>query len=268
MKLNAVFVIAFCFLLTACGSMNGSDSSNAKGINLFTIDQDKQLGEQTAAEIAGDPNQYPILDSAKYHEVYAYIYKIRNTILNSGKVSLKDQFNWPVKIIHNDTVLNAFCTPGGHIYVYTGLMKYLDAEDQLAGVLAHEMGHADMRHSTRQMTTMYGVEALLNMLAGDRTMIKQITGSLIGLKFSRNHETEADQKSVEYLCPTNYAADGAAAFFEKIQASGGQKSIEFLSTHPDPGNRIEHFHSAKSTLGCSGSQTYSAEYKRMVAKLP
>lgn len=262
----AILFTPLLFVLYSCGTSNGS--SDGRGIDLFTIDQDRQLGKQVETEIASDPKKYPILDSTRYKDVYAYIYKIRNNILNSGKVTLKNDFAWRVRVIHDDSVLNAFCTPGGYIYVYTGILKYLDSEDQLAGVLAHEIGHADMRHSTRQMTEMYGVEALISLLAGNHQMLKQVSTSLIGLKFSRNHETQADQKSVEYLCPTPYQADGAAGFFEKIQSAGGQRPIEFLSTHPDPGNRIEHFHSAKTQLGCTGTQTYSADYKRMVKMLP
>lgn len=97
-------------------------------------------------------------------------------------------------------------------------MKYLDSEDELAGVLGHEIAHADLRHSTRQMTTMYGVDVVLGAIAGNKEMIKQVSEGLIGLKFSRNHETEADSKSVEYLCPTDYNANGGGKFFEKISA--------------------------------------------------
>jgi predicted Zn-dependent protease len=118
------------------------------------------------------------------------------------------------------------------------------------------------------MTQMFGVQLLLDVLAGNRTALKQVTGALIGLKFSRNHETEADERSVVYLCPTSYNADGAAAFFEKIQSMGGGRVPEFLSTHPDPGNRIEHFHNSRVTLGCKGDQSFKTEYQKMVAKLP
>ena len=91
---------------------------------------------------------------------------------------------------------------------------------------------------------------------------------MVGLKFSRKHETEADERSVIYLCPTEYNAAGGAGFFEKIQALGGPRQPEFLSTHPDPGNRIEHFNNSKTTLGCVGSKDFKTEYKAMVALLP
>jgi len=238
------------------------------GVNLFTVEQDKQFGADVAAEIDANTAEYPLLDSVKYKDVYQYIYNVRDKILASGQVQHKDDFTWRLRIIDNDETMNAFCTPGGYIYIYTGILKFLDSEDEFAGVLGHEIAHADLRHSTRQMTKMYGVQALLDVLAGDRAMLKQMTSGIINLKFSRSHESEADQKSVEFLCPTDYNADGGAGFFEKIQAMGGSKTPEFLSTHPDPGNRIEHFHQSAIEEGCQGRNSYETEFKAMVAKLP
>ena len=260
---KSTFIFTILLVLASC-----SGTSKGKGINLFTIDQDKALGAQVAHEIDSNTAEYPLLDSVQYKQVYQYLYKVRDNILNSGKVDLKDEFAWRLRVIHDDSTLNAFCTPGGYIYIYTGILKFLDSEDQLAGVLGHEIAHADMRHSTRQMTTMFGFQILLDVLAGDMAAIKQITGALVGLKFSRKHEEEADEKSVVYLCPTQYNADGGAGFFEKIQALGGARQPEFLSTHPDPGNRIEHFQNSKVVLGCKGDKKFEVEYAAMVAKLP
>lgn len=264
--LKITMAVSLFTVLVACGVVN--EKNKGKGFNLFTVEQDRALGAQVAHEIDSNTREFPPLDSIKYRDVYTYLNKVRNTILNSGKVDFKDEFQWKIKVIHDDSTLNAFCTPGGYIYVYTGILKFLESEDQLAGVLGHEMGHADMRHSTRQMTSMFGVQILLDVLAGDRAALKQVTGALVGLKFSRTHETEADERSVLYLCPTPYNADGGAGFFEKIQAMGGANPPEFLSTHPDPGNRIEHFHNSKVTMGCTGNQAYKTQYAAMVAKLP
>ncbi len=267
MKNKIIFsFLSMAVLLSACGVIN--EKNKGKGVNLFTVQQDKELGAQVATEIESNPNEYPILDSAQYADVYAYLYKVRNKILNSGHVDFKDDFTWRLRVIHDDSTLNAFCTPGGYIYIYTGILKFLDSEDQLAGVMGHEIGHADMRHSTRQMTSMFGIQLLLDVLAGDRNALKQVTGALVGLKFSRNHESEADERSVYYLCPTDYNAAGGAGFFEKIEAMGGSRVPEFLSTHPDPGDRIEHFHNAAITSGCQGTKDFKAAYQRMVSKLP
>lgn len=260
-----ILVFSTIFLIS-CGVIN--EKNKGKGVNLFSVQQDIELGAQVSGEIEADKAQFPILDSTKYTSVYQYVYKVRDKILNTGLIDFKEEFNWKIRIIHDDSTLNAFCTPGGYIYVYTGILKFLDSEDQFAGVLGHEMAHADMRHSTRQMTQMFGVQILLDVLAGDRVALKEITGALVGLKFSRKHETEADEKSVTYLCPTDYNAAGGAGFFEKIQSMGGSGVPEFLSTHPDPGNRIENFQNNKVVMGCKGNQTFISEYKEMLSRLP
>lgn len=262
MKKVSLLLLA-SFFLFSCDMIKEQTKG---GINMFTVQQDKELGVQVAAEIDGNSTEYPIVDSAANPQLYAYVYKIRNKILSSGKVQHKDDFPWRIKIVDNDEVLNAFCTPGGYIYIYTGIMKYLNSEDELAGVLGHEMGHADMRHSTRQMTTMYGIDALLGALAGDKVILQTLAqgvAGMSGLKFSRDHETEADNKSVEYLCPTDYNANGGGKFFEKMIADGQGKTVEFLSTHPNPDKRVENFNAKKVEMGCKGNKDYKSEYASM-----
>ncbi|TNE96453.1 MAG: peptidase M48 [Bacteroidetes bacterium] len=260
------FMASIALFVVACGVVN--EKNKGKGFNIFSVQDDIALGAQVAAEIESDPAQFPILDSMQYPEAYQYVYKVRDKILNTGLIDFKDDFGWRLRIIHDDSTLNAFCTPGGYIYIYTGILKFLDDESQFAGVMGHEMAHADMRHSTRSMTKMFGVQVLLDVIAGDRAAIKQVTGALIGLKFSRTHEIEADEKSVDYLCPTDYVASGGAGFFRKIEEMGGGRVPEFLSTHPDPGNRIENFENNALVNGCKGQQVFASEYAAMKAKLP
>jgi beta-barrel assembly-enhancing protease len=266
MLIKSVFVTSLVLIVSACGTLN--EKNKGKGLNLFTVAQDRQLGAQVAAEIDANTREFPLLDSLKYREIYAYVYKVRDKILNSGKVDFKDDFQWRIKIIHNDKTMNAFCTPGGYIYVYTGILKFLESEDEFAGVLGHEIAHADQRHSTRQMTKQFGVQVLIDILAGNRQMLRDVTAAIVGLKFSRQHETEADECSVKYLCPTDYNAAGGAGFFQKIEALGGDRQPEFLSTHPNPANRIENFQNNKITKGCTGENTFKTEYQQMLSKLP
>ena len=237
------------------------------GLNLFTPDQDIELGQEVVKQIESDPSQFPILPEKGNEEVYAYIRKTTNKILNSGEVAYRDKFAWEVKIIDDDKTLNAFCTPGGYIYVYTGLIKFLDSEDQLAGVMGHEIAHAALRHSTRQMTQVYGIAALTSIITGNAEpgLIEQIALGLISLKFSRNHETEADSHSVLYLCPTDYHADGAAGFFKKIE--GESTPPEFLSTHPNPGNRVQNIEKQAAEKSCKGTKDYRSDYQKIKAKL-
>ena len=139
------------FFAIGCGGSGG-------GLNLFSVEQDIELGRQVSQEINTNPTEFPILPEQSNREVYQYIRGITDKILNSGKVAHKDDFAWEVKIIDDPETLNAFATPGGYIYVYTGLIKFLDSEDELAGVMGHEIAHAAQRHSTQQMTKLYGLQ--------------------------------------------------------------------------------------------------------------
>ena len=237
------------------------------------ISEDAKLGQQVSQEIESKPSEYPILSESGNGEVYSYVRGITSKILNSGAVENSKAFPWTVKIIKNDKTLNAFCTPGGYIYVYTGLIKYLDSEDQLAGVMGHEIGHADKRHSMRQLVKSYGVQALLGIGASVATSGKsqgtqqtagtlaQVASAVVGLSFSRENETEADNMSVRYLCATNYNAAGAAAFFEKLGNAGSPP--EFLSTHPNPSNRVQNIHAQADKSGCKGNSKNESQYQRI-----
>lgn len=243
------------------------------GLNIFTIDDDKAFGAQMEAEIAANPAQYPLLSKTAYASSYAYLENLKQQILNAGQLEHTNDFQWKLYIIQDDNTQNAFCTPGGYIYVYTGLIKYLDNASSLAGVIGHEMAHADRRHSTQQLTTQYGVSLLLSVVAGttNQAQIAEIVANLSLLAFSRDHEKDADAHSVIYLCPTTYRADGAADFFEKIIASGAPQPPAFLSTHPNPDNRVTNIHAKRTELGCTGNPVTTVEvndYAAFKASLP
>jgi predicted Zn-dependent protease len=257
-----LFITASVLLIVSCGaSKEGKkDKLPSGGFNLFTIQQDIALGAQVAHQLDSLSSEYPVLDSASNVAAYAFLYNLRDRVLATGKVKYAKEFKWQLRIIKDDSTLNAFCTPGGYIYVYTGIIKYLDTEDELAGVMGHEMAHADLRHSTRQMTKSGLLSVLVEAALGSREALKQVTSGLVGLKFSRAHETEADQMSVHYLCGTEYDADGGAGFFEKIEAAGGSGTPEFMSTHPSPSNRVENYHKCATDEGCAPGRDNTQRY--------
>ncbi|CAN5294260.1 hypothetical protein BH09BAC1_BH09BAC1_17200 [soil metagenome] len=260
-----ILILSLAIALLAGGCKNKDDRS----FNIFTIADDKQLGMQVKAEIASDPVQFPILSETQYPQAYTYLRGLRDKILNGGKVFYKNEFVWELYIIQDDNTLNAFCAPGGYIYVYTGLIKYLSSEDELAGVLGHEMAHADRRHSTDQLTKQYGIGTLVSVVLGNNPgKLTEIAEGLLFLGFSRSNETEADEYSVKYLCPTDLNAAGAAGFFEKIEAQGGSNPPQFLSTHPNPDNRIQHIHEVEVEEGCAGTNTNDSGYAAFKASLP
>ncbi|MBR9920138.1 MAG: M48 family metalloprotease [Bacteroidetes bacterium] len=260
-KYFGVLFAAIILSLYGCGGQGG------KGLNLFSIEDEIALGKQVKQEIESNPQDYPILPEAGNQQIYSYIRGLGDRLLKTGQVAYRNDFAWEIKIIDDDQTLNAFCTPGGYIYVYTGLIKFLDAEDELMGVLGHEIAHAALRHSTRQLTKLYGIQVLTSVITGnsDPGMIEQIALALVSLKFSRGHETEADQYSVIYMCGTDMNAAGAAGFFEKMEDQPSPP--EFLSTHPNPGNRVLEIKEDKVEYGCSGSKTNQTTYQKMKALL-
>jgi predicted Zn-dependent protease len=178
--------------------------------------------------------------------------------------------------------MNAFAVPGGRLYFYTGLIKYLDDAASFAGVLGHEMAHVDLRHSTKTMTDLYGFSFLVSLLLGDNSSeLSQIAGDLAtgaaGLKFSRDHEYDADRYSMYYLSETKYHPKGIASFFIKLQEEGQTAAtFEFLSTHPSDQNRIDDINSVwdndsyieEKSVGKSYDY-YEQEYaNNFISKLP
>ncbi len=222
---------------------------------LFPVENDVELGRQVADQIAANPDDYPVLSESEYPEAYEYLNAMKDEILQSDDVEYEDLFPYELKIINQD-VLNAFATPGGYIYIYTGLIKYLDNADDLAGVMGHEIAHADRRHSVEQMKQTLGVQFLINIVLGDGTaaQIAQMASTALSLKFSRDDESESDEYSVIYLGDTDYACNGAATFFEKLEAEGGSGVPEFLSTHPSPENRVTDINAKATEDGCSTDQ--------------
>ncbi len=257
---HLVFILFSCSLLviSACEATKNA----VNNLNVFPVSDDIKLGLQVSKEINANSKEFPILPEASNRELYQYTRKIRDKILNSGQIRYKTQFKWDLKIIDDSKTLNAFVTPGGHIYLYTGLIKFLDSEDQLAGVLGHEIAHADRRHSTRQMTKSGAMTLLSDAVLGKGSAVDQVVDALVGLKFSRSHEAEADEYSVKYLCATNYNAAGCAGFFEKIQKQGGTPP-QFLSTHPNPDNRVVNIKGKAKVMNCSGKERYTSEYTRI-----
>lgn len=253
-----IYIITCLAILATLSCKKKSNSENPCGITdvtLFGVSKDIELGAQVDSAIKNTPSEYTIMDSVSYPLVYQELHKIKVNFLNSGKITHKDDFAWKIRVVRDDSTLNAFCTPGGYIYVYTGLIKYLPTLDALAGVMGHEMAHADKRHSTKSMTRQYGLSILEQLLLkGDSSQLLEIAKGLKSLQYSRCHESEADANSVEYLsnsASTNYQCDATARFFEKIASEGGSNVPEFLSTHPDPGNRVQAIKEKAQSIGCN-----------------
>ena len=263
-KLFAAGVIIVT-LLAACSG----------GINLFSDNDEVTMGQEFAQEINNNPQEYPIY---KNSAVKNYINtRIFQHILTSPEIRKKNVYHYQLEIIDNDTTLNAFAVPGGYVYVYTGLLKYLDSEAALAGVIGHEIGHVESRHATQRISKAYGISLLMNIALGSNPSdVTQIVANLFSglalLANSRTDEEEADAASLAYLRSTRYYPGSVKFFFEKMRdegkvSSGGQGLATFLSTHPDPIERIGTTNNRLKSLGIAvksytntGSGIYRNEY--------
>ena len=242
---------------------------------ILEVDYDVELGRQSARAILEDPEEYPLLSPEEYPEAYEHLQRIVREVLENEELQYGDLFVYDsVKIIHNDDVLNAFCAPGGFIYVYTGLVQYLDAEDHLAGVLGHEIAHAELRHSSLKLQKDFGKQALVGFVAltspflGD-VVAAEILHQLTSLSYSRGQEAESDGMSVRYLAESRYACDGTAGFFEKLLREGdGVRILEVLSDHPDAESRVREVRQLAAELGCGTELSGSSEWQAFQTSLP
>ena len=174
--------------------------------------------------------------------------QVGQRIVNSTKVS-KTPYRFQFHLLRDDRTVNAFALPGGQIFITMALFKLLENEDQLAGVLGHEVGHVVGRHSNQQMAKSELLQAVANGVGmatsngrdGSSMRVAQYVGNLVNLKYGRDDETEADKLGVQFLVECGYnpeAMIGVMEILKRVAGSGRQPQI--LSTHPDPGDRIEH----------------------------
>jgi len=243
---------------------------------VFSAKYDVELGQQTVRSIAQDPEQYPLLSEEEYPEVYGHMQGLVDRLVQAPEIQYRDDFAYDqVKIIHDDEVLNAFCAPGGYIYVFTGLMRYLDYEDHLAGVLGHEIAHAELRHSSQRLQKEFGAQKLLDFAllstpatTGD-VINAQIAKQLLTLDYGRDQEAQADDYSVKYLASSGYACDGTAGFFAKLLEEGQDVNIpEFLSDHPASDARVRDIRRAAEEAGCSTELGDPEQWEAIKGSLP
>lgn len=229
----AVFVV-----LAACAY--GAGPKEVKpGWNLFSKEQDVQLGREAAAQVE---RQMPIVRDS---QLQSYIEGIGRRLVGTG---LAGDYPYTFKVV-NDKSINAFALPGGPTYVHTGLIASADNEAQLAGVMAHEIAHVALRHGTNQASKANLIQLpamLAGAIIGNGSMLGQLAQLGIGLgansvllKYSRNAESDADILGARMMARAGYNPIESARFFEKLEAAGGSRGPQFLASHPNPGNRMK-----------------------------
>ena len=242
---------------------------------IFDPAYDVDIGRQSVTAIEQDSLESPLLSYEDHPEAYEYLQNMVMKIASSPEIQYAEIFKYDsVQIIHRDDILNAFCTPGGYIYVYTGLIQYLDRADDLAGVLGHEIANAERRHSAVRLQKEYGRDRIMDFLfvggVGLPGLIQaSILKDVLTRSYSRDQEAEADRLSVTYLAGTDYACNGAAGFFEKLQEEGQAEDVpEFLSDHPDSRSRIIMINQTSEEAGCNTSSKEDMDWVRFKALIP
>src|SRR5512142_2668782 len=212
-------------------------ATGKKEIMLVSEGQEAALGAQAAAEV---PTTYGI-----YQDPALQSY-VRSVGQQLARVSERPQLAWSFDVV-DDSSVNAFALPGGHVYVTRGLLAQLESEAELAMVMGHEVGHVAARHSANQISKqqLASVGFLAGMIAVPRLQrlgnLGQTALGVMFLKFSRDDEREADQLGLRYSGRLGYEPEQAAEAMQMLdlvsQQSGQGRMPAWLSTHPDPGGR-------------------------------
>jgi predicted Zn-dependent protease len=211
-----------------------------KGVNIYSIEREMALGKQLAQEVQ---RQAKIVDDPLISE---YINRIGQNLVRNSDAKVPFTF----QLIEGDSP-NAFALPGGYIFVYTGLIKIADEEDELAAALAHEIAHVAARHMTKQATkseiiNIASIPASV-ILGGGLAGIAARQGANLGipaafLHFTRKDEAEADYLGLQYLYAAGYDPNGAVSIFEKLESLQKSKPgtvARIFSTHPMDADRIQ-----------------------------
>ncbi len=272
LRSNSLAAVVLAVLAVVSCAARRASTQPKPGFNLFSKEQDVQVGQKAAAQVR---QQYQVVQN---RELQDYIQRVGQKLASAPEAAQSGfQFNFTLL---NQNEVNAFALPGGPAFVFTGLIKTADNEGELAGVLAHEMSHVILRHGTNQASKaeLLSLPAQLAGAAlGDSTAARLAEAGLglglngVFLKFSRTDESQADALGTQIMSEVGYNPIEMANLFEKLEAQGGPGVPEFLSDHPNPGNRVKAVEAEIQTLP---QRPYNADtgqfpkVKQMVAQLP
>ena len=237
--------------------------------NPYKPSEDVQLGRQAAAEAE---QQFPVLND---REVQNYIQVLGRRLTEAiPREFYHSEFQYSYKVV-NVRDLNAFALPGGFTYVNRGLIEAAKTEGELAGVMAHEISHVALRHGTanyakaKKGSILAGIAAIGGAILGGQAgaAIGQTVVGAYYLKYSREYERQADTLGAQIMAQAGYDPRDLANMFRTIEAQGSSGGPEWLSSHPNPGNRYEAIHREAQILQVRNPIIESPEFSRVRARL-
>ncbi len=243
MKAKALLLAGAIAAAVAACATTTSPTGRRQVVGAVSEAQLAQLGAQAFAEAKAKTPQ------SRDSRQTSYVRCVVTSIVRELPADWQ-RLGWDVALFENPQT-NAFALPGGKVGVYTGIFEVARNQDQLAGVIAHEIGHVVSHHHderiTRQMGTQTGL-GLIGALLGSRygegvgNTAQQIGGvaaqGLFLLPNSREQESEADVVGQQLMAKAGYDPNGAVTLWQNMAAAGGARQPEFLSTHPDPASRL------------------------------
>jgi Zn-dependent protease with chaperone function len=269
------FISFLAFVVLSCAPAFAQRTQLKPGWNLFSPQQDVQVGKQAASDAA---RKLPMCNSPRADAYLTQLGKRLVAHLNTNGV----EYPWEFHCV-NDRSINAFALPGGYVFVNRGAIEAADTEAELAAVMAHELSHVALRHGTNQATKAQAAQAgvgIFGALFGGSTggalltQLGSFTAGGVLLKYSRGAETQADVMGTQVLYDSGYDPRAMAQFFEKLnQETKGKNPPAFLSDHPNPENRVERVDEEIEKLGGvpANARRDTPEFeavKREVMKLP
>jgi beta-barrel assembly-enhancing protease len=240
--------------------------------NKYNVQDDVKLGRQAAAEI---DQKFPILNDG---DATDYVERVGQRLVDAIPAEFRQPaFDYRFKLV-NARDLNAFALPGGPMYVNRGMIESARNEGELAGVMAHEISHVALRHATAQATKQGSAKNTLGtigLILGGAILGGQ-TGAQLGAlgaqawmtKYSREYESDADMLGAHIMAAAGYDPRDLANVFRTIQQErNGGGAPEWLSSHPDPGNRYEKINREATYLRVAeSSMGPSREFERIQAR--
>jgi predicted Zn-dependent protease len=237
--LCALSSIAVALTATGCSSQPIRTAETAVARVLVSPQQENQLGAQLHQQLEKEGMRY-IQDKA----VVDYVEQVARPILRQAKRERPD-VTFHLHVVDKPGEVNAFATPGGHLYVMSGLIGAVHNDAELAGVIAHEAGHVVARHPARNMVQAYGLQTVAAPALGrNPSLLEQIGATVVAngalLAHSRSQELEADEYGALYSAGAGYDPRALISFFQTLQRSEGRtpKAMTWLSTHPATSERI------------------------------
>ncbi len=223
--------------------------------NKYSAQDDVKLGRQAAAQAE---LQFPVLND---NQTQQYIENVGERLVNAIPPEFRNSaFNYTFKVV-NASDINAFALPGGPMYVNRGMIQAARNEGEMAGVMAHEISHVALRHATAQATKQGSVKNQLGMiglilggaiLGGDAGAQLGALGAVAWqTKYSREYETQADILGARIMANAGYDPRDLANMFQTIAQQGGGRGPEWISSHPDPGNRFQKINQEARHLNVS-----------------